>query len=90
MYKENKLWSSSFLSPSKVAEPRTSQLVVYFWCPFSFAYVVASYGCCSCCSCNTKVVEEKDVTTTQEHKKLANKRNLIIQNQEKSNAFNIK
>jgi hypothetical protein len=42
---------------------------------FSLAYVVASYGYCSCCRCNTKV-EKEEVTTTQEHKKPTSKRNL--------------
>jgi hypothetical protein len=40
MYKENKLWSSSLLLPSKASELRISQLVVCFWCPFSLAYMV--------------------------------------------------
>jgi hypothetical protein len=74
MYKENKLWNSSFLPPFEASELKTSQLIVYFQCPFSLAYVVASYGC-SCCSCNTKIKKEKEVASTQEHKKPASKRN---------------
>ncbi len=46
MYKENKFWSSSFLPPSKAPKLKTSQLVVYFRCPFSLAYVAISYDCC--------------------------------------------
>jgi hypothetical protein len=46
---------SFLLPPSKAPELRASQLVAYFRCPFSLAYAVTSYGCCSCCSYNTKV-----------------------------------
>jgi hypothetical protein len=43
---------------------------------FSLAYIVASYGCCcSCYNYNTRVEKEKEVTTTQEHKQPASKRN---------------
>jgi len=28
--------------------------------------VVASYGCCSCCSYYTRIEKEEEVTTTQE------------------------
>jgi hypothetical protein len=78
MYKENKLWSSLFLPPSKVPKVTTSQLVVFFWCPFSFVYVIASYCyyCCSYYSCSTKVEKEKEVVAIQKHKKLTSKRNL--------------
>jgi len=42
---------------------------------FSLAYTAARYGYyCSCCSCSTRL-EKEEVTTTQEHKKLASKRN---------------
>jgi len=41
---------------------------------FSLAYAAARYGYyCSCCSCSTRL--EKEEVTTQEHKKLASKRN---------------
>jgi len=64
------------MPPSEAPKLRTSQLVACFWCPFSLAYVVASYGYyCSCCSCSTKIEKEKEVVATQKHKKLANKRN---------------
>jgi hypothetical protein len=46
-----------------------------FRCPFSFGYVVASYGCCSCCSYSTRVEKEEEITGTQEHKKTTSKRN---------------
>jgi hypothetical protein len=67
------------LPPSEAPEFKTSQLVAYFRCPFSFAYVVASYGCCSCCSCHTKV-EKKEVAATQEHKKPTSKKNIVYVN----------
>jgi hypothetical protein len=48
-----------------------------FLVSFSFACVIASYGCCcSYCSYSTRVEKEKEVVTTQEHKKPASKRNL--------------
>jgi hypothetical protein len=63
------------LLPSEVPKFRTSQLVAYFRCPFSFADAVVSYGyCCSCYSCSTKIEKEKELTT-QEHKKPTSKRN---------------
>jgi hypothetical protein len=75
MYKENKLWSSSLLPPSKTLEFITSQLVVYFQCPFSFAYIVINFGCCcSCCSYSTKIKEGKKVVAIQEHKKPTSKK----------------
>jgi hypothetical protein len=62
----------SFFPP----ELRTSQLVAYFQCPFSLAYIIANYGyCCSYCSCSTKVEKEEEVVAIQKHKKLASKRN---------------
>jgi hypothetical protein len=70
---------------------RFSQFVACFQCPFSLACTVANYGgCCCCCSYSKRVEKEKEVVAIQEHKKLASKRNLEIQSQEKSAAFNIK
>jgi hypothetical protein len=69
-------WRCSLFPLSKALELRTSQLVACFRCPFSLAYVDASYGYCySCCSCSTKVEKEKEVATIQEHKKPSSKRN---------------
>jgi hypothetical protein len=66
------------LPPSEALKLRISQLVACFWCPFSLAYIVVSYGYCySCYSCSTKVKDEKEVATTQKHKKPASKRNPI-------------
>jgi hypothetical protein len=66
MYKENKLWNSSFLPPSIALEFITSQLVACYWCPFFFTYAVASYGCCySCYSYSTRVEKEKEVATIE-------------------------
>jgi hypothetical protein len=60
-------------------------------CHFSLVYIVASYGyCCSYCSCNTKVEEEKKIATTQEHKKPATKKNSKTQSEENFVAFSIK
>jgi hypothetical protein len=47
----------------------------FFRCPFSFIYVVASYGCCCCCCCCYIRVEKEEVVATQEHKKPSSKRN---------------
>jgi hypothetical protein len=44
--------------------------------PFSLAYVTTSYGyCCSYYTCSIRVEKEKEVATTEEHKKPASKRN---------------
>jgi hypothetical protein len=45
-----------------------------FRCPFSLTYVTASYGCCYCYSCNTRI-EKEEVAATQKHKKPTSKRN---------------
>jgi len=62
--------------PFEASKLKTSQLVACFLCPFSFAYATVGYDCCcSCYSCNTKIEKEKEIATTQEHKKPIRKRN---------------
>ncbi len=64
------------LLPSKTPELKNSQLVTYFRCPFSLAYVTTSYGCyCSYCTCSIRVEKKEEITTTQEHKKPTSKKN---------------
>ncbi len=71
----NKFWNYSFFPPSEALGFRTSQLVAYFQCFLSLAYVVANYGYCySCCSYIIRIGEKK-VVATQEHKKPTSKRN---------------
>jgi hypothetical protein len=67
------LFAPSFLQSSGIQNFTTSSL--FFQYPFSLAYVVASFGYCSCCSYNTKVEEKKKIATTQDHKTLTSKRN---------------
>jgi hypothetical protein len=41
-----------------------------------FAYTIVSYSCCCfCCSFSTRIEKEKEVASTQKHKKLISKRN---------------
>jgi hypothetical protein len=69
--------------PLKFRNSKNSQLIACFRCPFPFAYIATSYGCCcSYCSCSTRVKKEEDITSTQKHKNQQGKETQKTQSQE--------